>query len=70
VGLTYQTEFNSFGQFIKNIFSKKEKRQAAKQAEEQAIIDGGKTVINIGDEAEVEAEAEAVDGISENQNYE
>ena len=70
VGLTYQTEFNSFGQFIKNIFSKKEKRQAAKQAEEQAIIDGGKTVINIGDEAEAEAEAEAVDGISENQNYE
>lgn len=52
VGLTYQTEFNSFGQFIKNIFSSKAKRQAAKQAEEQAIIDGGKTVINIGGEAE------------------
>ena len=60
VGLTYQTEFNSFGQFIKNIFSKKAKRQAAKQAEEQAIINGGKTVITIGSEA----------GDTENQNYE
>ena len=60
VGLTYQTEFNSFGQFIKNIFSSKAKRQAAKQAEEQAIIDGGKTVINIGGEAED----------TENKNYE
>jgi hypothetical protein len=48
VGLTYQTEFNSFGQFVKNIFSKKAKRKAAKQAEEQAIIDGGKTTISIG----------------------
>jgi hypothetical protein len=36
VGLTYQTEFYTFKQFIKNIFSKKKKRQAAKLAEEDA----------------------------------
>ncbi len=47
VGLTYQTEFNSFGQFIKGIFTSKSKRQAAKQAEEQAIIDGGKETIEL-----------------------
>ena len=47
VGLTYQTEFNSFGQFIKNMFTTKAKRQAAKQAEEQAILDGGKVDIEI-----------------------
>ena len=47
VGLTYQTEFNSFGQFVKNIFTTKAKRQAAKQAEEQAIIDGGTVEIQI-----------------------
>ena len=40
VGLTYQTEFNSIGQFFRNIFSSKSKRQAAKQAEEQAMMDG------------------------------
>ena len=47
VGLTYQTEFNSFGQFVKGIFTSKAKRQAAKQAEEQAIIDGGKETIEL-----------------------
>ena len=47
VGLTYQTEFNSFGQFIKNIFTTKAKRQAAKQAEEQAMLEGGKVEISI-----------------------
>ena len=41
IGLTYQTEFNNFGQFIKNIFSRKSKRLEAKRAEEQAMIDGG-----------------------------
>ena len=49
VGLTYQTEFNSFGQFVKNIFSNKEKRQVAKQAEEEAIIEGGKVTLNLGE---------------------
>ena len=48
VGLTYQTEFNSFGQFIRNIFVSKAKRQAARQAEEQAIIEGGKVKLDIG----------------------
>ena len=49
VGLTYQTEFNSFKQFLKNIFSSKKKRQEAKQAEEQAMIDGKRVEINITD---------------------
>ena len=49
VGLTYQTEFNSFRQFLKNIFSSKKKRQEAKQAEEQAMIDGKRVEINITD---------------------
>lgn len=47
VGLTYQTEFNSLGQFFRNMFMSKERRQAAKQAEEQAVIDGGKVEIKI-----------------------
>ena len=47
VGLTYQTEFNSFRQFFKNIFSSKAKRQAARLAEEQAMVDGGKVEIQI-----------------------
>lgn len=45
VGLTYQTEFNNFGQFVKNIFSRKEKRQAAKKEEEMAILEGGRKEI-------------------------
>ena len=52
VGLTYQTEFNSFGQFIRNIFVSKAKRQAARQAEEQAIIEGGKVKLDIGTQEE------------------
>lgn len=47
VGLTYQTEFNNFGQFVKGIFTSKTKRQAAKQAEEQAIIEGGKITLEL-----------------------
>lgn len=47
VGVTYQTEFNSFGQFLRNIFSSKSRRQEAKRAEEQAVIDGGMTLIEI-----------------------
>ena len=47
VGLAYQTEFNSFKQFFKNMFSSKKKRIEAKQAEEQAIIDGKRVEINI-----------------------
>jgi flavorubredoxin len=47
VGLTYQTEFNTFRQFFRNIFSSKEKRQAAKIAEEQARSKETRTIINI-----------------------
>ena len=47
VGLTYQTEFNSFRQFLKNLFSGKRKRQEARQAEEQAMIDGKRVEIDI-----------------------
>lgn len=47
VGLTYQTEFNSLGQFFRNIFMSKAKRQAARQAEEQAMMDGGKVELKI-----------------------
>ena len=47
VGLAYQTEFNSIRQFLKNMFSSKKKRQEAKQAEEQAILDGKRVEINI-----------------------
>ena len=47
VGLTYQTEFNRFGQFLKNIFSSKKKRQAANMAEEQAMMEEGRTDIKI-----------------------
>ena len=47
VGLTYQTEFNSLGQFFRNMFMSKAKRQAARQAEEQAMIDGGNVELKI-----------------------
>ena len=47
VGLTYQTEFSTFKQFIKNIFSSKKKRQEAKQAEEDAKIGEEREVLKI-----------------------
>ncbi len=47
VGLMYQTEFNNMGQFVRNMFSGKEKREAAKLAEQQAIIDGEKVEMKI-----------------------
>ena len=47
VGLMYQTEFNSFGKFIRNIFSSKKKRQEARIAEEQAAIDAEKVEFKI-----------------------
>ena len=45
VGLMYQTEFNSFGRFLKNIFKKKSKRQEAKMKEEQEMLLGEKVNI-------------------------
>ena len=47
VGVTYQTEFNTFKQFFKNLFSSKKKRQQARIAEEQAKIGEQKTIIKI-----------------------
>ena len=47
VGLTYQTEFNNFGQFIRNIFMSKARRQEIRQAEEQAMIDEGNVELKI-----------------------
>ena len=47
VGLTYQTEFNSLRQFFRNMFMSKTKRQAAQQAEEQAMLDGGTVELKI-----------------------
>ena len=50
VGLTYQTEFNTFGQLIRNIFSSKEKRQEAKLAEQRELLEGEKIEFKISKE--------------------
>ena len=47
VGVTYQTEFNSFRQFFRNIFSSKQKRKAARIAEEQERLGQKRTTIYI-----------------------
>ncbi len=47
VGLTYQTEFNSFSQFFRNMFMSRKKRQEAKRVEEEAMINEGKVQLNI-----------------------
>ena len=47
VGLTYQTEFSSFRQFFKNLFSSRKKRQQAKIAEEDARADEEKVELKI-----------------------
>ena len=47
VGLTYQTEFNNFGQFVRNIFRKKAKRQEVKRAEEEALLNSERVEIRI-----------------------
>lgn len=52
VGLTYQTEFSSIRQFVKNIFSNKQKRTEAKLAEEQAMIGEGRITIEIEKESD------------------
>lgn len=46
-GITLQTEFNSFRQLIKNIFSGKEKRQQARAEEMQESLSGEKTEFSI-----------------------
>jgi hypothetical protein len=47
VGLTYQTEFSSFGKFLRNMFSSRKKRREARLAEEQAMLEEGRIVLNI-----------------------
>lgn len=47
VGLTYQTEFNSFRQFIRNMFASKKKRQENNLAEQQEILSGEKVEFSI-----------------------
>jgi flavorubredoxin len=47
VGITYQTEFNSFRQFFKNMFSSKKKRQQAKLQEEHDMRAGEMSQIEI-----------------------
>lgn len=47
VGLTYQTEFNSMKQFIRNLFSSKEKRQEVRMAEQQAVLDEERVELKI-----------------------
>jgi hypothetical protein len=50
VGLTYQTEFSSFRQFFKNLFSNKKKRQQAKIAEEDARAEEERVEFKIEEE--------------------
>ena len=52
VGLTYQTEFNSFKQLFRNIFTSKKKRQENKRLEEEAMVNTEKVVIDIESPAE------------------
>ena len=47
VGLTYQTEFNSFRRFLKNMFAGKKKRQEEKLAEQQELLSGEKIEFSI-----------------------
>ena len=47
IGITYQTEFNSFRQFFKNIFSSKKKRLQNRQMEEQAEINAKRVKLEI-----------------------
>ena len=47
VGITYQTEFNTFRQFFRNMFTSRKKRQEARLAEEQAMRNTERTVIEI-----------------------
>ena len=47
VGLTYQTEFNSFRQFFRNMFAGKKKRQEARLAEQQELLSGEKAGFEI-----------------------
>ncbi|MGM9735845.1 MAG: translocation/assembly module TamB domain-containing protein [Candidatus Cryptobacteroides sp.] len=47
IGVTYQTEFNTFRQFFRNMFSSKAKRQEARLEEERYMLEGKKNVVSI-----------------------
>ena len=46
-GIMYQTEFNSFGKMLKNLFSRKSKRKEARMLEGQAMLEEGRVELNI-----------------------
>jgi hypothetical protein len=52
VGLTYQTEFNSMRKFLRNIFSSRKKRQEARAAEQQAVMDEERIELKITENKE------------------
>ena len=47
IGIMYQTEFNTFKGFIRNLFMRKAKRQEARLKEEQAMLESGKVELII-----------------------
>ena len=47
IGLTFQTEFNSFRQLFRNIFTNKKNRQENKRLEEETMVNSEKVVIDI-----------------------
>lgn len=47
VGVTYQTEFNTFRQFFRNLFSSKKKRMENKMLEEQAALSEDKIKLDV-----------------------
>ena len=65
VGLMYQTEFNTFKKFIRNMFMSKKKRQEAKRQEEQAMLEGGTVEVKIVAPEEKEKEKEKTDPTDE-----
>ena len=47
VGITYQTEFNSFKKFIRNIFSSKAKRTMARLMEEDSMLNEKRVTVEV-----------------------
>jgi len=47
VGITYQTEFNTFRQFFRNLFSSRQKRIENRRSEEQAVLNESRIKIEI-----------------------
>ena len=47
VGITYQTEFNSFRQFFRNLFSSRQKRIENRRNEEQAVLNESRVKLEI-----------------------